>query len=45
MIFSDHPYASRPWGSHTVLYKGKTLKIKSIIVNPKQKLSSTSSPE
>ena len=38
-LLSDHPYASRPWGSYTVLYKGKNFKIKSIIVNPKQKLS------
>ena len=45
-LLSDHPYASRPWGSYTVLYKGKNFKIKSIIVNPKQKLSSsTSSPQ
>lgn len=38
-LLSDHPYASRPWGSYTVLYKGKNFKIKSIIVKPKQKLS------
>ena len=38
-LLSDHPYANRPWGSYTVLYKGKNYKIKSIIINPKQKLS------
>lgn len=38
-LLSDHPYANRPWGSYTVLYSGKNFKIKSIIVNPKQKLS------
>lgn len=38
-LLSDHPYASRPWGSYTVLHKGKNFKIKSIIVKPKQKLS------
>ena len=35
----NHPVMNRPWGSYRVLYEGKNFKIKSILVNPHQKLS------
>lgn len=36
---SSHPLVNRPWGSYRVLYEGENFKIKSIVVNPHQKLS------